>query len=150
MINLIYIYTAPQEEAKIIYNIELDPIRSKINIFDKYHPSCKVIYPHRYLCRMSIETKAIPIMSIIRLMPTRLDKIMANCRRGRVTILSTCPKTYGIGHISLLGTDEAIATHTCPRLMKYGRYMTGHRRGERHPLHQYIYPIGHINMAIVP
>ena len=59
---------------------------------------------------MSIETKAIQFISFICLVPTRLDEIMAKCRRGWVTTLSTCLKPMGMD-TSLLGTDEAIATY---------------------------------------
>ena len=76
---------------------------------------------------MSIETKATQFISFIRL----------DADEAGSPLYLHVPTPTG-SDTPLLGTDEAIATLTCPCLMNLGRYMTGYRRGKSHPLHQHI------------
>lgn len=121
-------WSCSHEDASLIYFLQ-----ASSNMHLWYYFSISTSWP-------SVdETKGrtYTIISTTCLVPTRLGETMAECRRGRVTVLSTCLKPIG-SDTPLLGNDEAIATHTHPHLTKSGRYMTGHRRGESHPLHRHI------------
>jgi hypothetical protein len=113
----------------------------------KYHPTC--IHDVFYIdtvaeCRRD---KGYTQIIIIRLLPTRLDEIMAKCSRGRVTIIIGMSQTHGIGHsvarhrrgdsnIHTSASDEVRVLHDwAPTRRKSSPSST--------------YPVGHTNMTIV-
>jgi hypothetical protein len=113
----------------------------------KYHLTCirDVLYIDTLAeCRRD---KGYTQIITIRLLPTRLDEIMAKCSRGRVTIIIGMSQTHGIGHsvtghrrgdsnIHTSASDEVRALHDwAPTRQKSSPSST--------------YPVGHTNMTIV-
>jgi hypothetical protein len=113
----------------------------------KYHPTCiRDVFYIKTLAECRRDKGYTQIITI-RLLPTRLDEIMAKYSRGRVIVIICMSQTHGIGH-SVAGHrrgDSNIHTSASDEVRALHDWAPMRRKSSPSST----YPVGRTNMTIV-